>query len=188
MASLKVQSHLPGPAALMVLPESGVPVPAGTVSIPDLEHYDILLGGGGSIEGTVTDPEGEPVAGAEVRAMVRAPRGGAQFAALGITDAEGNYRIDGLPAGSLSMFEVFAEGFARYPAPGEIRQQLYLSPENLVRVDVALIRGWGGGSSTSSSTSWCTRWLGWCGYYVSNTRGCWVCYIRWFYSIKSTND
>jgi len=132
---------MPGPAALMVLPESGVPVPAGTVSIPDLENYDIHLGGGGSIEGAVTDPDGGPVVGAEVRVMVRAPRGGSQFAALGITDAEGKYRMDGLPAGSLSMFEVFAEGFARYPAPGELRQQLYFSPENVVRVDVSLIRG-----------------------------------------------
>jgi len=114
-----------GPASLMVLPEEGVPVPAGTVSIPDLERYDIHLGGGGAIEGVVTGPDGKPVPGAEIRAMVSARRGGTQFAALGITDEEGKYRIDGLPMGSLSMFEVFAEGFARYPAPGEIRQQPY---------------------------------------------------------------
>ncbi len=131
----------PGPVSLMVLPEEGVPMPAGTVRIPDLARYDINLGGGGSMEGEVTDPEGEPIAGAEIRAMVRAPRGGVQFAALAITDADGKYRIDGLPAGTLSMFEVLAEGFARYPAPGEVRQQPYLSPDSVVRVDVDMIRG-----------------------------------------------
>jgi large repetitive protein len=131
----------PGMLALTVLTAAGVPVPAGNVKVPELDRFDILLGGGGAIEGTVTDPEGEPVAGAEVRGLVRPPRGVSQFAAQGVTDEEGNFRMEGLPSGSLTLFEVLAEGFARYPPPGQMREQKYISDESVLRIDARLTRG-----------------------------------------------
>ncbi|HVV88053.1 MAG TPA: carboxypeptidase-like regulatory domain-containing protein [Kofleriaceae bacterium] len=56
--------------------------------------------GSGTIAGTVVDPEGAPVAGAEVRA-------GASRALPAITDDAGHFRLERLPA---STYTIYASG------------------------------------------------------------------------------
>jgi protocatechuate 3,4-dioxygenase beta subunit/5-hydroxyisourate hydrolase-like protein (transthyretin family) len=68
----------------------GQEVPLGTVS----------LGASGAVRGLVTDPAGQPAPGVPVRATGPAGSGEA------LTDSEGNYRIDGLPAG---LYQVVAD-------------------------------------------------------------------------------
>ena len=74
------------------------------------ETLKVVLSGAGIIEGVVLDPEGEPVAGATVRARSQADpeaSGGRrgqwmrrmrerQNPSLSVTDAEGRFRLDGL--------------------------------------------------------------------------------------------
>ncbi len=62
----------------------------------------IVLAHGGEIRGTVYGPDGKPVSGARVNDAV--------------TDAEGRYRIAGLPAGSVDL----------YAGPGKTEQILFM--------------------------------------------------------------
>ncbi|HYU98616.1 MAG TPA: carboxypeptidase regulatory-like domain-containing protein [Pyrinomonadaceae bacterium] len=61
---------------------------------------------GGGIEGKVTDPKGAPVAGASVTITTEAsPQ---RF--TGVTDQEGHYKVEGLPAGTYAVV-ISAPGF-----------------------------------------------------------------------------
>src|SRR5258708_26299424 len=67
----------------------------------------IVHGAGGSIQGRVTDPKGATVAGATV--TVTDPETNKSFPA--ITDPQGHYKIEGLPAQTYSLV-VSAPGFS----------------------------------------------------------------------------
>ncbi len=78
---------------------------AGEGPIP--ESYTVALGRGAAIGGTVRDERGRPIAGARVHLQVGAtpPRGGCEHypdpdveIAAAVTDAEGRWRSDALPA------------------------------------------------------------------------------------------
>jgi len=72
----------------------------------------------GGINGSVKDPKGAVIVGAEVRAISAAT--GETHA--GITDAQGRFRIDGLPAG-LYKIEVSSQGFKLgQPVSIEVRE------------------------------------------------------------------
>ena len=70
---------------------------------PDQKPIEILLRTGGHISGHVTDQEGKPLAGISVRALRRVySKGQLQYAYAGGDDStrsDGQYYIDGLPAG-----------------------------------------------------------------------------------------
>jgi hypothetical protein len=68
--------------------------------------FVIVHGAGGRMEGKVTDPKGAAVSGAAI--TVSDPISNQTFAA--ITDAEGRYKVEGLPPGSYSL-TVSAKGF-----------------------------------------------------------------------------
>ena len=55
----------------------------------------VAHGAGGRIEGKVTDPKGAPVAGANVTVINQTTK--QEFTA--VTDAQGRYKVEGLPAG-----------------------------------------------------------------------------------------
>jgi len=137
----KIEGLPPGPSALSVVPETGTPVPAGVVKIPELDRYDIKLGEGAKIEGTITDEQGEPIAGAEVRATMYRAMGGQYFGAAAISDDEGKYEIPALPAGNLNNVIVVCQGYARYPPPGAFQQNQVLSAGTSLRIDVKLRKG-----------------------------------------------
>jgi hypothetical protein len=67
----------------------------------------IAQGAGGRIEGKVTDPKGAAVAGASV--TVTEPVSNQTFRAL--TDSEGRYKVEGVPAGTY-LVVVSAKGFS----------------------------------------------------------------------------
>ncbi|MEN8151454.1 MAG: carboxypeptidase-like regulatory domain-containing protein, partial [Planctomycetota bacterium] len=131
----------PGPSSLVVAPETGTPVPAGAVKIPDLERYDIRIGEGAKIEGTITDEQGEPIQGAEVRATLYRDMGNQYFGASAISDEEGKYLLPELPAGNLNGVIVVCQGYARYPPPGEFRENQVLSAGTSLRIDIKLKKG-----------------------------------------------
>src|SRR5688500_9896761 len=88
-------------ALLLPLASLAAPLPAASAQ------------GGGAVAGTVTDPKGAVVAGATVTATD--PVSGQSRTA--ITDGQGRYKIEGLPAGTYTV-TVLAEGFkdARHEA------------------------------------------------------------------------
>jgi len=139
----------PGPSSLAVVPATGTTVPAGVVKIPDLDRYDIRLGEAAKIEGTITDEQGEPIAGAEVRATLYRSMGNQYFGAAALSDEEGKYEIPALPAGNLNNFIVVCQGYARYPPPGAFQENQVLSAGTSLRVDVKLRKG---GSLTGKVT------------------------------------
>ena len=80
---------------------SGLQVPPGG------EHgeLEIVLERGAVVEGTVRDTEGKPVIRASVHVMPRSDgsRSGGFGGSIGSTDAEGRFRIDGVPLGPASV-------------------------------------------------------------------------------------
>jgi len=72
------------------------------ISIPLL----VVHGAGGRIEGKVTDPKGAAVPGASVKVTNQTTK--QEFTA--VTDAQGRYKVEGLPAGVYDV-SVAATGF-----------------------------------------------------------------------------
>lgn len=68
-------------------------------------HLDIAMAAGESLHGTISDRENRPIAGARVFAMLH------HGTRDTTTDAAGAYRIDGLPAIPLTVFQVRADGY-----------------------------------------------------------------------------
>src|ERR1051326_4812920 len=66
----------------------------------------VVHAAGGRIEGKVTDPNGSAIAGAAVTVTNQATK--QEFTA--VTDAQGVYKVDGLPAGTYDV-KVAAKGF-----------------------------------------------------------------------------
>ena len=75
---------------------------AALISIP----LFVVHGAGGRIEGKIADPKGAAIAGATVTATNQATKH--DFSA--VTDAQGRYKIEGLPAGTYNL-SVVASGF-----------------------------------------------------------------------------
>jgi hypothetical protein len=73
------------------------------LSVPSIVH-----GAGGRIEGKVTDPKGAAVAGASVTITEEA--NDQRFTA--VTDAQGRYKVEGLPRRSLHGCDI-SDGFRR---------------------------------------------------------------------------
>jgi hypothetical protein len=66
----------------------------------DVRGIDVVLSAGAVVEGRVTGPEGNPVAGAQVLGLVRVGDGlEVENVAEAVTAANGAYRLEGLPAG-----------------------------------------------------------------------------------------
>ena len=88
---------------------------AAVTKAAPLDLGDLVATGGGSVAGTVLSPQGTPVKGCTVRAWPTESQSGAAFgvfmlrdvgndeARSSVTNAAGQYRIDGLPEGSCSV-------------------------------------------------------------------------------------
>jgi hypothetical protein len=87
--------------------------------------------GSGSLSGTVVDPSGATVAGAQVR--VRQAQTGAQRSAP--TDANGFFSLSSLPVGEYTL-EVEAAGFQRFR-----QANIQLQIDERLRIDPALVIG-----------------------------------------------
>src|SRR5215813_5787517 len=79
---------------------------AALLSIPLFVAY----AAGGRIEGKVTDPKGAAIPGATVKVTNQTTK--QEFSA--VTDAQGRYKIEGLPAGAYDL-SVSAKGFQNAP-------------------------------------------------------------------------
>ncbi|HEX6284433.1 MAG TPA: carboxypeptidase regulatory-like domain-containing protein, partial [Pyrinomonadaceae bacterium] len=66
----------------------------------------VVHGAGGGIEGKVTDPKGAGIPGATVKVTNKATK----QTSTAVTDTEGRYKVEGLPAGTYDV-AVSAEGF-----------------------------------------------------------------------------
>jgi len=96
---------------------------------------------GGTVAGRVTATTGEPVAGAKISVDTRATplRSYAPTTTRGtVTDADGNYEIERLPAGAIRALLVIAEGFI---APPALAGGVPVRAEKVSRVDIVLARG-----------------------------------------------
>lgn len=116
--------------------------------------HDIALVRGGTIEGLVVEQQsGRPVAGAEVAVLAgripMGPRRGGEAgekaaAAVGRTDAQGAFRLDGLVPGPVMSAVVKAHGhvsasFTAFPPPGNPWPDVVAGQAQTVRVE--LLRG-----------------------------------------------
>ncbi|MCG9132673.1 carboxypeptidase regulatory-like domain-containing protein [Candidatus Poribacteria bacterium] len=70
-----------------------------------------IMGGGGTVRGMITDttPAQNPIEGVEVQ-VVAVAREGRNLAFIATTDAKGNYRHDGIPAGRY-FINIYREGY-----------------------------------------------------------------------------
>lgn len=105
----------PGQVGLMVTAEGYPTRMVNQVDLNGPQTVDVVLGGTAIVEGKVTGPEDEPVAGARV-VLAAGQRDGAFGRTT--TDEEGRYRIENLPEGQIQFFSVEADGYAPYPAGG----------------------------------------------------------------------
>lgn len=90
----------------------------GSFGVPETTRFDIRLRPGGTIRGTVTGEDGSAVEGAEIRAAME----GTWSPMSTVTDAEGKYVLEDVPAGPLAYFRVTAEGHVPYPDPSAPQQ------------------------------------------------------------------
>ena len=111
----------------------------GSVGVPETTRYDIRLRPGGTIRGTVTDEDGKPVAGAEIRMAMQ--ESWSPMAAT--TGKEGKFELADVPAGPLAYFRIDCAGYTPYPDPSAPAQGSGESlREGAVMVrDVVLRRG-----------------------------------------------
>jgi protocatechuate 3,4-dioxygenase beta subunit len=83
-----------------------------------------------AVAGRVTDPAGQPVPGALVRARLFGPQGGAS--SLAMTDAEGRFRIGDVPSGEVQV-QATREG-----AAAGVEKRLQVAPGDQATVDLVL--------------------------------------------------
>ncbi len=115
--------HLPaaplGRVRFELMLSSGLRVSGFSTEVPHDGVFTMRLAAtGGAVEGVVTDASQTPVAGAHVVVSVRAEktetRDASSTGARVTTDAEGRYRIEGLPAARLSTIRAVAPDFLPY--------------------------------------------------------------------------
>lgn len=90
----------------------------GQTGVPETARYDIRLRPGGTIKGTVTDDDGKPVPGADVRMAMQ--ESWSPMAA--VTDKEGKFQLNDVPAGALAYFRIDMAGYMPYPDPSAPEQ------------------------------------------------------------------
>ncbi len=107
----------PGEVALTVFPTPDLRIGVGSVTVPAVSHYDIRLSRGGTVRGKVLeDASGKPVAGAQVTATIWPPQGGeGQAHGRQVTGPDGEFRLEGLPAGNFGGVQASREGFLSWP-------------------------------------------------------------------------
>lgn len=103
----------PGRLGLMVTAEGYPTRMVNQVDLDGPRTVDVVLGGSAAIEGTVTNANDEPIAGARV--LLAAGQENGAFART-MTDEEGRYRVENLPPGRIMFFSVDADGYAPYPS------------------------------------------------------------------------
>ena len=102
-----------GDVALWVGRAGTVPSLRATVRVPGVKSYDLVLRATGSIAGVVTEKgTSKPVEGADVRAT---QWGMSVETAEATTDAQGRYRIESFPVGSVSDLRAEKEGLVHVP-------------------------------------------------------------------------
>ncbi len=146
---------LPGPVMSAVIKASGYSSASASTwtnnAWPDVTleapaQIEVSLKRGGSIEGRVTGADGTPIGGANV---VAASSGNMASMWVGspaaVTDAEGRYRVDGVPPGDYHL-AADARGFAQADAGGDATK-VTVPPEggtrtlDLTLAAAAVIRG-----------------------------------------------
>lgn len=124
-----------GTIGLEVLADGLLPASAGPFEIrPGSGPADLgslVLEAAAQLEGRVTDPQGAPIAGAEVRLTQRS--GGPQAA----TGADGEFRLEGLRAGETVGLRVSRRGYA----PAEIPEVTVPEPVAAVLVPAVRLAG-----------------------------------------------
>lgn len=128
-----------GETTLMVARDGAIPVTVGTVRIPGVKEFDIVLKGTASVTGTVTTKgEAKPVEGATVRGWSWS--GGSNAIFESTTDAQGKYKLS-VTEGMIGSFTAEKDGFAAVDDQGRAPQALQLREgESAVR-DIVLAPG-----------------------------------------------
>ena len=128
-----------GETTLMVSREGAIPMTVGTVRIPGVKEFDIVLKGTASITGTVTTKgDAKPVEGATVRGWSWS--GGSNAIFESATDAQGRYKLS-VTEGMVGSFTAEKDGFAAVEDQGRAPQALQLREgESAVR-DIVLAPG-----------------------------------------------
>lgn len=103
----------PGEAGLMVSAENYPLTIVDRVDIGSGKPVDVVLGGSASMEGTVKNGDGEALEGADV--MVAVGRQGGAFGRV-LTDEQGHYRLENLPAGRIQFAMVRKTGYPSWPS------------------------------------------------------------------------
>ncbi len=94
------------------------------------EELEIRMRGGGTLTGTVTDGEGNPVAGVRIEAVV--PTSGANSPESGRTGSDGRYVIERLPEGSYMVMREGDHAGGLLPQGGGIKQATITDGETTV--------------------------------------------------------
>ncbi|MCG3135509.1 MAG: hypothetical protein HMLKMBBP_03168 [Planctomycetes bacterium] len=110
------------------------------VRVPGVREIDLVMSGGGRLEGVVTESEsGKPVEGAVVRAM---SWGASTLVAEGTTDAEGKYAIDPLPTATVNMVDVsLTDHVVERDDPATMYQPIACAPGQVARKDLKVRKG-----------------------------------------------
>ncbi|HYG61419.1 MAG TPA: carboxypeptidase regulatory-like domain-containing protein, partial [Thermoanaerobaculia bacterium] len=88
----------------------------------DVEDLELVLRRGSVVAGRVLSPGGEPVTGARVEPAAQAEDDVfLPFFQGTVSDAEGRYRLEGVPDGAVRSFAAEAEGFQRAVREVEVR-------------------------------------------------------------------
>lgn len=85
---------------------------AEDVRVPQKSFVEVVVDGQAALAGRVVDEESRPVASADITAVMAGSSGSV---ATTRTDADGLYKLAGLPIGPMPMVFINAEGFAPYP-------------------------------------------------------------------------
>jgi hypothetical protein len=128
-----------GRVTLFLLREGRPLLQVGAFGVPDTTTYDVRLRPGGTVRGTVTDEDGQPVEGAEVRTAMQ----NTWSPMVAKTTSEGTFELADVPAGPLAYFRVTAPGYMPYPDPSAPQQgsgESLREGAEMVR-DVVLRRG-----------------------------------------------
>lgn len=122
----------PGLVTVMVQAVGFSPLRLSGLEVPEqtpLRDLELVLETGSSLIGTVTDSDGEPASQAVV--MLSNRGSGRSRSGFAHTDADGKYRIDGLPTGAQMVTAAFENGGRTTKAidiePGENRLDLRLA-------------------------------------------------------------
>jgi hypothetical protein len=128
-----VENVLPGPTTLRATARGFVPGTRGDISVEEgrsVTGIEIQLDRGATVSGRVTG-DGRPLPGVVVRPTAA---NGPNVAGFGMTDADGNYSIDGVPPGERT-FEFRKQGYITK------RQDVDAATSKEAHLDVAMERG-----------------------------------------------